>query len=100
MPRKAKPTVELWEEGSTKELLAFKWNAMKRDPRIVVLSVVELMLAVCIAVSIALYLDPDWNVVPFPWNIATFIVLLGVMLLIHRRTRPYRIAKRLKKAKK
>jgi membrane protein implicated in regulation of membrane protease activity len=55
-----------------------------------------MMLAVCIALAIALYLDPDWNVVPFPWNGISFLVLVGVAILIHRRTRPFRIARKMR----
>lgn len=82
---------------SVREILGYKWDQMKADPRVVVLFVGEMMLAVCIALAIALYLDPEWNVVPFPYNVISFLVLLGVAILIHRRTRPYRMARRMSK---
>jgi membrane protein implicated in regulation of membrane protease activity len=82
---------------TVREVLGYKWAQMKADPRIVILFVGEMMLAVCIALAIALYLDPDWNVVPFPYNMVSFLILLGVAILIHRRTRPYRVARRIGK---
>lgn len=99
MPHKQKDSLDAWMDVSVRDILGYKWTQMKHDPRIVVLFVGEMMLAVCIALAIALYLDPDWNVVPFPYNIVTFLVLMGVAILIHRRTRPFRIAKKLKKGK-
>ena len=99
MPRKQKESLDAWMDVSVREILGYKWTQMKNDPRIIVLFVGEMMLAVCIALAIALYLDPDWNVVPFPYNVVSFLVLLGVAILIHRRTRPFRIAQKLKKRK-
>jgi hypothetical protein len=97
MPHKPISEWETWVRASARDFLRFKWNSLTSDRRSVILAIVEIILAVCIAAAIAIYLDPEWNVVPFPWNVATFAVLVGVALLIHRRTRPYRVARRLKK---
>lgn len=99
MPRKQKDPLDAWMDVSVREILGYKWAQMKHDPRIVVLFMGEMMLAVCVALAIALYLDPDWNVVPFPYNVVSFLVLMGVAILIHRRTRPFRLARKLKKGK-
>ncbi len=96
MPRKVASTWERWANTSLRDVFHFKWTQWKKDPRPLVLFVGEMMLAVCIALAIALYLDPDWNVVPFPWNGISFLVLVGVAILIHRRTRPFRIARKMR----
>ena len=88
---------EKWKNTSIKEVFGFKWNQWKMDTRKPLLSVVEVILAVGIAAAIAAYLDPDWNVVPFPYNVLAFVVLLGAAILVHRRTRPYRVAQKLVK---
>lgn len=87
----------LQNEISFRAIFRFKWNQWKSDHRIPLLSMIEIILSVGIAAAIAIYLDPDWNVVPFPWNVLAFTILLGAAILVHRRTRPYRLAKKLQK---
>ncbi len=99
MKRKARSSSgswEAWMNASFQEMLRFKWQRIMEDKRLPVLWIVEVLLAVSIAVSIALYLDPDVNVLPSPWNYAAFVILAGVALLIYRRTRPFRVSRRLK----
>ncbi len=90
---------QAWWKTSFRSVLRFKWNEWKTDTRKPLLSVIEVILAVGIASSIAVYLDPDWNVVAFPWNVLAFTILLGMAIWVHRRTRPYRIAEKLTKKK-
>ena len=97
MSRKGKNPYEGWIDVSLREIMGYRWRQWKEDPRIVILFLGEMMLAVGIALAIALYLDPEWNVVPFPWNVGTFLVLVGAAILIHRRTRPFRVARGLKR---
>lgn len=100
MKSKNQSLFEKWWETSTRSVLRFKWNQWKMDTRKPLLSVVEVILSVGIAGAIALYLDPDWNAVPFPYNVLAFIILVGAAILVHRRTRPYRIAQKLVKSDK
>lgn len=86
-----------WWNTSFRAVFRFKWNQWKFDTRKPLLGIVEVILAVGIAASIAVYLDPDWNVVAFPWNVIAFTILLGMAIWVHRRTRPYRIAIKLAK---
>ncbi len=79
------------------ELFRFQWNRMKGDWRIPVLWVVELILAVILAGAIAIYLDPELNVVPFPWNIVAFGIILGVAAYLYGFTRPFRLSRRMAK---
>lgn len=92
-------TFEKWANASFRGLLRFEWTKIQRDPRIAVLWIVEILLAVGIATSIALYLDPDVNVLPAPGNYVAFLILAGAALWIHRLTRPFRLARRIKKGR-
>ena len=78
------------------EMVKYSRQKFFSEPRQVVLGLVEIILSVGIGAAIALYLDPDWNVVPFPWNGVAFLILVGAALWIHRLTRPYRVARKLK----
>lgn len=89
-----------WNNISLREVLHFKWNQLRWDKRKPVLWVVEVLLATGLAAGMALYLDPDWNVAPFPWNVVSFGVLLAAAILVHRRTRPYRIALKMNSKKR
>ena len=82
---------------SLRELWHFKWSQWKADKRTPVLWAIEILLAVGIGAAIAIYLDPEWNVVPFPWNIIAFLILVGAAIGVHRRTKPFRIAKKIVK---
>lgn len=93
----AMSTFDKWKNTSLRDVFHFKWNQWKMDTRKPLLSVVEIILAAGIAASIAIYLDPDWNVVPFPYNVLAFAILLGVAIGVHRRTRPYRLAQKIAK---
>ncbi len=88
-----------WWNTSFHSIIAFKWGQWKSDQRRIVLWIVEMILAVGIGASIAVYLDPEWNVVPFPWNIGAFLILLGMAIWVHGRTKPYRIARKVDKIK-
>lgn len=96
-PAKKSSLVSKWWNTSLRTVLHFKWSQWKSDTRKPLLSIVEVILAVGIAASIAVYLDPDWNVVSFPWNVLAFTILLGMAVWVHRRTRPYRIAVKIAK---
>ncbi len=60
--------------------------------QIVVLVLLEMLLVFFIAVSIYVYLDPEVNLVPFPWNIIIFGLLLFFMVLVFNKTRYFREA--------
>lgn len=99
MPKNGSTVFQKWWNTSLRSVLRFKWNEWKSDSRKPLLSLIEVILAVGIAAAIAIYLDPDWNVVPFPYNVLAFTILAGAAIWVHRRTRPYRLAKKLSKKK-
>lgn len=98
--QEAKKEWALWTNESTRNFLKFLWKRFSYDPRKPLLGIVEILLAVGIAISIGLYLDPDVNVVPAPWNYVAFVILVITAALIHRRTRPYRVSVKLNKQKR
>ncbi|VVB75074.1 Uncharacterised protein [uncultured archaeon] len=51
---------------------------------------VETAYAVILAVAIFIYLDPDINLVPYPWNYIGFAVFLGLGLLLFSHTKDFR----------
>ncbi|MDP2666861.1 MAG: hypothetical protein Q8P05_05180 [Candidatus Diapherotrites archaeon] len=94
MRRKKLGTRRTWGNTSIAEVLGYHVNRVRGDHRILFLWVVEILLAVGLAASMAIYLDPDINVVPFPWNIIAFLIMLSIGIWLHTYTRPYRMARR------
>lgn len=97
MKRKTKTAERTWWNTSILDVLHFEARRIRGDKRIPILWGVELLLSVGLAASIAIYLDPEINVVPFPWNIVAFLLMLGIGVGLHLQTRPYRLAKRVMK---
>ena len=62
------------------------------DKEVSVLLFVEFIFAIMLAIAIYIYLDPEVNIVPWPWNYITFFVVLIVGLYFFSRTRPFREA--------
>lgn len=79
------------------EVVRFQIDKMKKDWRMPLLWIVEIILAIVLAGSIAIYLDPEINVVPFPWNIVAFVVVFVVAAYLYGFTRPFRMARRMQK---
>ncbi len=86
---------EAWSHASFRELLRFHWKNLRGDHRDAALWMMELLLGVGVAASIALYVDPEINLVPVPWNYLVFILIVGVAYYLYGFTRPFRVAKRL-----
>jgi hypothetical protein len=59
---------------------------------VVALWIAEFAFASIIAVSIYVYLDPNVNIAPFPYNVIGFFGLLIFGLIIFSHTKPYRRA--------
>ena len=100
MKRKpAKSQERTWGNTSILEVLRHELRRIQEDKRIPLLWGVELLLSVGLAASIAIYLDPDLNVVPFPWNVLAFLLMVGIGVGLHAQTRPYRLARRVMRKK-
>jgi len=52
--------------------------------------IAEIIFAFLIALSIYLYLDPEVNLISFPFNYIAFAFLLGVGLLLFSHTKEFR----------
>jgi hypothetical protein len=63
-------------------------NMTKAD---VVFILGEVVFASILAISIFLYLDPEVNLVPFPYNYLAFAFFLGISLLLFSHTKQYRL---------
>ncbi|MCX6800980.1 MAG: hypothetical protein NTZ73_02235 [Candidatus Diapherotrites archaeon] len=59
---------------------------------IIVLWIAEFAFASVIAMSIYVYLDPEVNIVPFPYNFIGFLGLLTFGMIIFSHTKPFRRA--------
>ncbi|MDD3160001.1 MAG: hypothetical protein PHQ98_03470 [Candidatus ainarchaeum sp.] len=64
-----------------------KFLGMNRQ--IIVLYLVEILIAIFIAGSIFVYLDPDFNIAPWPFNYVAFIGILAFGFYIFSLTKPY-----------
>jgi hypothetical protein len=60
------------------------------DKEILVLLFTELIFAIAIALAIYIYLDPEVDIVPWPFNYITFFVVLIVGLYFFSKTKPFR----------
>ncbi len=73
-----------------KDELKFGFFEAKKDTRIFALLFVEFLISVAIAVSIFFYLDPETDIVPFPWGIPIFIVLMVLLAMVFHKTKEFR----------
>jgi len=72
-------------------LLALKDKAQNTTKETYVFILGEVLFATILAISIFLYLDPEVNLVPTPYNYIAFAFLLGVGLLLFSHTKQYRL---------
>ncbi|QQR92854.1 MAG: hypothetical protein IPJ89_01250 [Candidatus Iainarchaeum archaeon] len=96
-PKKAPSTWEVLNSVTFGEVIRHQLQKMKKDWRMPLLWLVELILAIVLAGSIAIYLDPEVNVVPAPWNVVAFVIVLGISIYLYGFTRPFRVARRMQK---
>jgi len=68
-----------------------KLKHASQDPRVMALIVLELVIVLIVCVGIYVYLDPETNIIAFPWNFLGFILLVGVSAYLYRFTKFYRI---------
>jgi len=87
---KGKLVKEKQEMAKRKDKLKFGFLEAKADRRIFALLFIEFAISVAIALSIYFYLDPETNVVPFPYSIITFIVLMALLALVFHKTKEFR----------
>jgi len=71
--------------------LAIKDKAQNTTKETFVFVLAEVLFATILAISIFLYLDPEINIVPFPYNYIAFGFFLGVSLLLFSHTKQYRL---------
>jgi len=88
-----------------KEKIMDKWKEAKEDPRLIVITLIELLFSFIIMLSIYFYLDPKRNVsgmpeIPFPFNLIAFIVMLALLIYIYTMTILYRQERENKKKPK
>jgi len=77
--------------GFLKLVVLDKIFKVKEDKRYIMLIILELLLVCVLAASIYLYLDPEVNYVPFPYNYISFILILVGFLWLYTKTKPFRI---------
>jgi hypothetical protein len=51
----------------------------------------ELFLALLVAASIYLYLDPEVNVIPYPLNFIAFAILIAITLMVFSQSKNFRL---------
>jgi Ca2+/H+ antiporter len=78
-----------------------RFLSAKDDPRVAALLLIEIIAVVGIAVSIAAYLDPQWELIPWAnynvypplstiFNAIIFIVIAAFFIVLYNFTKPYR----------
>ena len=61
------------------------------DPRVMALIAIELVIIFIVCIGIVVYLDPDTNIIPFPWNLLGFAIIIIISAYLYRFTGLYRI---------
>ena len=74
-----------------KEVAKQKLTSAKQDTRVIALLMLQFAFVIVIVMSIALYLDPETNIVPFPWNVIGFIAFVGISIWLYHYTKFFRI---------
>jgi len=60
-----------------------KLGTAKKEPRIPALLVVEFFLSMILVLATVIYLDPKTNLVPWPYNVIAFLVILGIVVYLY-----------------
>ena len=63
----------------------------KDDSRVLALLLLQFIFVMVIVVSIALYLDPETNIIGFPWNIIGFVIFVAGSFWLYSYTKFFRI---------
>ena len=90
--RKDRRVMKIHKDFSKVILGTGKEKVFGMEREVIVLLFVEFIFAIMLAVAIYIYLDPEVNIVPWPWNYITFFVLLIVGLYLFSQTKPFRSA--------
>lgn len=67
-----------------------KLSAAKKEPRIPALLIVEFFLSLVLVLATIVYLDPKYNLVPWPYNIFLFLIILGIVVYLYGFSKPFR----------
>ena len=89
-----------WREAN-REIPAIIWNAAKgkwhnakSDKRIPAYMVFEWVLILLLLIGIIVYLDPQTNLVPTPYNYVGFAIVLVLVALLYRAAHPYHVERK------
>jgi len=63
----------------------------KNDSRVLALLLLQFIFVMVFVISIAIYLDPATNIVPFPWNIIGFVLFVAGSFWLYSYTKFFRI---------
>ncbi len=72
-------------------LIGLQVKAENTTKQTIVFVLAEVLFASILAISIFLYLDPEINIVPAPYNYIAFAFFLGLSLLLFSHTKQYRM---------
>ncbi len=83
--------VALIHKNFTNVLIALtQYKVEKASRQKTIFVFVEVAYAVILAIAIFIYLDPEINLVPYPWNYIGFVIFLGLGLLLFSHTKDFR----------
>ncbi len=88
--RKDRLVMKIHKDFSKVVLGTGKQKIFGMDKEVSVLLFVEFTFAIMLAVAIYIYLDPEVNLVPWPWNYITFFIVLIVGLYFFSQTKQFR----------
>ena len=74
-----------------------KLKHASQDPRVMALIIIELIIVIIVCVGIVVYLDPETNIIAFPWNFLGFALIIIIAAYLYRFTGLYRLEEKQRK---
>jgi hypothetical protein len=85
---------EKLEKNKVGKTAVEKLSTAKKEPRIPLLLIVEFFLSMVLVIATIVYLDPKYNLVPWPYNIVLFLIILGIVVYLYGFSKAFREEKR------
>lgn len=67
-----------------------KLHVAKTEPRVPALLVMEFFLVMVLVLATFIYLDPEYNILPWPFNVLVFLAVLAIVAYLYHYSKPFR----------
>ena len=81
---------EKLEKNKVGKVAIEKIGTAKKEPRIPGLLILEFALSMALVLATFVWLDPDYNIVPWPFNVFLFLAMLGIVVYLYAFSESFR----------